>query len=108
MPNKMNSARQNLPPKGSNINKTGPNGIYGGSPSFPEYKQSMGPDTIPTKFAESDVGSAFRKTNSGNSARGSQPTQSDGISSATMMKGKNRYDSVKGSKLSDSAKSKSK
>jgi hypothetical protein len=104
MPNKTDSAMaKNVPPKGNNITKTGANGIYGANPAFPEYKQSMGPDTIPFRFAESGIGSSKRMTNSGNSARPSQPTMSDGISSATMLKGKNKYDSVKGSKLSDSA-----
>jgi len=99
MPNKTDSAKTSSVFGGkTNNSKLGETGIYGAKPDFPEYKQSQGKDTIPIKFQESGIQGAKRMTNMGNSARTSQPKQSDAISPATRISGKNRYDSVKGGK----------
>jgi hypothetical protein len=98
MPNKMKAA--GMPAKGKNVKKIGEHGVYGANPSFPEYKQSMGKDTIPTKFAESSIGRTMRRTNPVTSARQTdnlRPSSMSAISgSATVLTGKNRYSSVKG------------
>jgi hypothetical protein len=99
MPNKTDSAKTTNTFGGkTNSSKLGATGIYGAKPDFPEYKQSMGKDTIPIKFQESGIQGAKRMTNMGNSAASKQVTQRDTISPATRIGGKNRYDSVKGGK----------
>lgn len=97
MANRVNSAKTTNAFGGStNNSKIGETGIYGAKPDFPEYKQSQGKDTIPIKFQESGIKGAKRMTNMTSSAKSNQITQSDAISPATRLTGKNRYDSVKG------------
>lgn len=89
--------------KSSSISKMGVTGVYGAnpSPSLSEYKQSMGPDTIPLKFAETKgdgIGSAKRQTNAMRT-NVTDRKKAPAISGATIMKGKNRYRTVAGSGL---------
>jgi hypothetical protein len=94
MKNKMKAA--GTPSKGKNINKIGEHGVYGANPAFPQYKQSMGKDTIPTKFAESTIGRTMRRTNTVSSARSTEnlrPANGMGAISGPpkMITGRNRY-----------------
>jgi hypothetical protein len=78
--------------KSSNVSKKGASGVYGAhpSPALSSYKQSMGKDTIPIKFAETGIGTANMNKNSMRRDRKEVITvQKPG--SSTIMKTKNRY-----------------
>jgi hypothetical protein len=92
--NKIHTARS----KTANINKTGVTGIYGAHPTLPEYGQSMGKDTIPTKFAEGSIGTAKRSSDNKPSAKGTAPfgsTVKQTMGKSTIITTKNRYSSAK-------------
>lgn len=87
--------------KTANVNKMGATGVYGAhpSPALSNYHQSMGKDTIPTKFAESGIGTSNMGANKMRGPdRKTKGMKAKEPTTSTVMKTPNRYRSPMASK----------
>lgn len=96
MANKMRTAHVSQP-IGEKLTKNSGTGVKGEnqSPAFSAYKQSMGPDTIPTKFAETGIGSAMRQTNQMRTANSNPRGTAKEATTSTVKKGPNKIRSAR-------------
>lgn len=96
MPNKMRTAHESQP-IGETITKNSGSGVKGEnqSPAFSAYKQSMGKDTLPTKFAETGIGTAMRQTNEMRAANSNPRGTPKEATSSSIKKGPNKIRSAR-------------
>lgn len=100
MSNKMRDARGTSKPLGTVPTKNSGTGIIGRNqaPGFSDYPQAMGKDTIPTKFAESGVGTAMKGPNKVRSAT-TRPNEQPKIpTTSTLKTSKNTVRSARSTK----------
>lgn len=99
--NKMRDSRGvSSKPLGTPLTKNSGTGVKGTNPSptFSPYKQSMGKDTIPTKFGETGLGTAMKKTNKVRSASNQPGGTAKEATSSTVKRGPNRIRSARTTK----------